>query len=106
MNLLWGFKFDPPVDPKSGKALPVNIDIDAYNSVSELCAALSLCLSILQGVTLVPVPFNCTITSRGRDREDIIERQFAEVSETFGQYEQHLGKEEQERLDQLRTKDF
>ncbi|KAF9468287.1 cytochrome P450 [Collybia nuda] len=74
MNLLWGFKFDPAVDPKTGKSLPVNINIDAYNS----------------GVTLVPVPFDCTITSRGRDREDIIEKQFIEVSETFVKFEQHL----------------
>ncbi|KAK6436231.1 hypothetical protein LTR95_007574 [Oleoguttula sp. CCFEE 5521] len=73
-KLVWGFNFLPPIDPKTGKAVPVS-DID-----SEISSAYT------DGVSTAPKPFKCRIVPRSAKCVEIIQREYEQAHVVFNQY--------------------
>ncbi|KAH8901190.1 putative cytochrome P450 oxidoreductase [Thozetella sp. PMI_491] len=68
-KLLWAFEFSEPVDPATGKVMP--LDPNAYNP----------------GILQAPLPFKVQIKPRSEAHISIIRREFAQAQEFLSQYE-------------------
>jgi cytochrome P450 len=67
-KLLWAFEFSEPVEPATGKMVP--LDPDAYNP----------------GVLQAPLPFKVTITPRSAKHVDIIKEELGAALKFLEQY--------------------
>ncbi|KAJ7100794.1 cytochrome P450 [Mycena belliarum] len=84
MNLVWAFDFAMDTDA-NGK--PIELDTFAYQ----------------KGILTGPLPFKCKITPRTAEKAEIVEREFAEATDTFAKFEFGLSAEDKEFVAQSRT---
>ncbi|KAF4474647.1 cytochrome P450 oxidoreductase [Fusarium agapanthi] len=68
-KLIWAFDISEPVDPKTGKVQP--LDVDAYTSSNLVC----------------PMPFNVQMKPRSQAHVESIKREIAGAEEFLSQYE-------------------
>ncbi len=73
-KLVWGFNFLPPIDPKTGKEVPISqIDSDVVTAYTD-------------GVSTGPKPYKCRIMPRSAKHVEVINRDYEAASEIFDQY--------------------
>ncbi|KAJ7609443.1 cytochrome P450 [Roridomyces roridus] len=83
MNLLWAFDFKPPVDLEGNVIEP-----DLWG----------------QGITTDPLPFECQITPRTREKAELIRQEFFDATDVFEKFEFGLSSEDREFVAQSRRR--
>jgi hypothetical protein len=68
-KLLWAFDICEPIDPQTGKKIP--LDPDAYE----------------MGLLHAPLPFKASIKVRSKAHADTIRREMEEAKKAFAQWE-------------------
>ncbi|TFY56900.1 hypothetical protein EVG20_g8751 [Dentipellis fragilis] len=61
--MFWAFKFSSPLDPATGKPKPVDLT------------------RIKDGLAIAPLPFDCDIVPRAKERADVLQQEFARAAE-------------------------
>lgn len=68
-KLLWAFEFGEPIDPNTGKTIP--IDADAYN----------------RGILQAPLPFEVRVTPRSAEHVAAIRNEIAAAKSSLAPWE-------------------
>ncbi|KAL1745663.1 cytochrome P450 [Schizophyllum fasciatum] len=85
MKILWAFDFRPPLDPATGKEIPLNVHINR------------------EGAAVGPPHFECRISCRSPARAAVIRKSFMDATSTLSTFEHNLAEDDKAWLETVRA---